>query len=817
MPIGNDEEDLLAPEDEIDVDAIVRPARHAQRLEEQRIEGRAPDAPLPNAHVLEEQRIEGTPPTDDSDLDEASWWEDALAAARAPLPGDRIAAADRTARRIERVGSEAVDHPVDTLLGGLSGMFGGTLDDLVGQGLSHPRQTMYGMEAPISRTGMRVEPPVDPAVTTGAFRGAQAGSQLNAPHAYDAADSAGAALAMAALPEVELAEGTGAVTRAGVRALEGGAVTGAMAAATSDAPDLEGRLEDAAEPALYGTALGGGMSLGGSALRGVARQGERIARDADRARLASVLGERRAPITDTEMQTLVQTLGRGADDPVAAAADAVREAGIVGPMSTVEDIAEAGQRLREERAQPLRAVRQQFEEAGGRVPVDTVPAALEQYAQGLDSDIGRARYAGAPRAEAEQWRSVGSRIAERHPDARAVAEAERELAGAREQLAAVPPPPTLEQARAVIEPRMQQITAAERAAAAAEAESAAARSAETTAPRRRPAVSRAAQREAQAAERAAALAPTELAPGAPGAAPRPTAPAMDFRGAVDEGSPGALVDQRMAASDAVGSAYQRLLEEQRGRPSLSLSQAEQALRDLDRSIPWVAPGGAPIRIPAAVAQGERRAIRDALDDVVAERLGPEVRESFPRDRRRWQAADTMTSLAERRAQRAQMRSPIASAIPMAQTMLQGGAGAAQAVAGGALGRALRAREASMIAAGYDAVRALMRTGRAGEALGSFATTLERAAERGPDAMAAAHYAMMRSDPAYAERVAELAEPTQAGEDESDPLEALFDDGVPAGAGGETEHPTGGPTAPAPTPRPRTTPITAEELNALFDQ
>lgn len=723
----DDEEDLLAEQDPFAEPEI---AAHAM--------------------VLPEEHIEGDP---DRDLDEHSVWDDLQSATtlnpNLDVPFD---AAGRLGRRALRAGGEAIDHPIDAALGAMTGFAMGGLDELHGLTQAHPVLTspIGGPVGTLAAGALEALDPSDEYLSArDDVRDQQAAAREESPHAFDAADTAGSVAGTFAIPEAPIAEGAGWLTRAAVRGLEGAGLTGTQAALASDAPDLGGRLEDAALPALAGGVGGSTLSSLGSAGTAVAR-GARdaaapLSRYADRARIASVLGERRAPITDAEMQTIVQTLGRGSREPEHAAAERIRQSGIVGPLSSVSEVADRARRAEEAATGPLQQVRRQFEETGGRVPVAAVPDALERYARELEGGETTSQFAGAPQEMADRWRRVGT---ERAPETTALTEAERAIAESARQ--PIPSIPRADEIAARPDDFPNDITGIFGHE-------------ELAALRREQAVERGAERGTVPRRGGAARPDGAVAP-APTSTPVPELHSPQTPESVVAARL-ADVQRRQALRDGLHEAQERA-----ATPTRSLAELERALREHRRGVQWVSPTGSAMPLPREIAQREAAVARDALDDVVAAHPGmpSDVRTTFPADRRTYQTARTLRELSERRALRGEMRAdPLAEAARTGAAALAGGGAALPAAAAGAGARMLRGRSASAVATGAELVQRVLQSGRVGE-LGDFARTLQRAADRSPEAFAATHYVLSQTDPAYRERVQQLEQ--REGDDAS-----LFDD------------------------------------------
>jgi len=226
-------------------------------------------------------------------------------------------------------------------------------------------------------------------------------AEARSPGAYTTGEVAGA-LAPLLIPGAQEAEGASLLSRLGTTAGEGAAYMGLTS--EGDTP------EEIATDAALGA--GGGLAARGLA-SGVRAASGRLGRALERtvsepdtvdlARLSSLLGERRAPITSREMQEMIRTLGAGAprDQRIGRAADRVREMGVVGPFSTIGDIlSRVRERLPQAEARTA-AIRQAFTDAGGRVPVEAVPRSLEDAARAIEMDPALAEHAPSLRQQAD--------------------------------------------------------------------------------------------------------------------------------------------------------------------------------------------------------------------------------------------------------------------------------------------------------------------------------------------------------------------------------------------------------------------------------
>jgi len=718
--------------------------------------------PLPaGAQVLPEQRIVGRNP--DADLEENDWLGDLLTSAT-PLVAPPLADMDRSADAASRVGrrasrflSSAAEDPGAALAGAAQGASLGWADELMGLAQANPAAELGRSLS----TGDSFDPISRYREGRDTARSYTADAADRSPYAYGGGEAIGS-VAPLLIPGGAAEEGAGILASTARGAMEGGLYGGAAALGESEATDVPELLGDAGEGVAAGGLVGGSLGAVGGIASRARRAAPRLQREADRARISSVLGERRAPISDTEMQRLISTLGRGERDPVAGAARRIREGGFVGPFSTVEDVAERAQAAADREGARLGEIRATADASpqGGRIRVDAVPDALQRYAQALSRGESTEPFAGAVTDTAERWRRIGMAQA---PELAALRDAEAELARIHRE----PPPqiPRVEEMDSRPDDFVNDITgrfgaeemAAIRARAATPPLGETAASPRRVRPRR----------------------PAEENPSTPERAPDPPqTPPPTFR---SPETPEDIVAARLADARRMSSATQHVLELRAQPPTRARADLERALSQLDTTVPWTNPQGSPVRLPVDVARGQRRTIRDALDREIAPMLPPEVAADFAPARRRWQAADTVSGMAERRASRAQMRSPLASALPAAQAVLQGGSGAVAALAGGGIYRAARAREAAALATGLEMVSGLLQ--RTPERLGPFADVLRNAATRG--ALPVVHQLLMRRDPAYAAMV-EQAIPSEdvpmASEDDFAPADdvpmATEDDFLP---------------------------------------
>lgn len=713
------------------------------------------------------------------------WWEQLTGeddaepetddpAAAAPSPDERdVHLGDLPGWRLADLPSTALGATRDALV---SAAESSGLNDVLARFLSHPDPSTR-----VSRTGMPTEPGVSVS---------QAHALL--PSADEAAErsptasriGAGAGLVLPALipaaPEARAAqtaarEAPAYLPAAGRAVGEGAAYMGI----TSPGETPEEVARDAAAGALVSGGIHAGGHLLGRGARAVGGEFGRVASDADRARVASVLGERRAMLTNADMDELIRTLGHG---DVARAAQRIRDSGVVGTFSTVDDIVQAANRGLTRAEGRTGAVRSAFEAGGHRVPVDTVPRALEQDASRMERDPAQARYADQLRAESGQLRTDLGRVATPGHGPGAISAAEQrlgELLGERE---AIGQPSSVDELlrrlgaaeeqeggllaqgergavgrrRALIERdrashSMLGDTPEERAqmgalAATSPEMPAVAETPQSMARTGRPSASRAVSGEGSPPPR---LPLEDL--------PEPTAEATAARQDVHERLDRAFMDRQHAATD----------------PATSLADAERALEPLrERSQYRMLTDVPAVR---RVARSGLRAGRGAIDDVVESRLPELARGEFQAARGDVQTHRLIRDMAEERAQRAASRSPLASALgPIlggfaggatagTHGALVGGGGVGTAMALGAGYRALRAREASLLAAGAEGVQRLLQSHGA-QALGRWGPQLEAAAARGR--LPLVHEVLLRTDPEYRQALEAMPGPEEPAETEA---------------------------------------------------
>lgn len=220
--------------------------------------------------------------------------------------------------------------------------------------------------------------------------------------------SAAGVVAPMLIPGPQEAEGASLLAQLGRAGAEGAGYMGL----TSEAETPEGVAADMGVGTAGGALVRGGTRALGAAGGAIGRELERQGSRADMARLSSVLGERSAPISSREMQEMIRTLGAGAprEQRVAAAAQRVRDTGVVRPFSTVDDVlSRTRARLPEAEARTA-AIRGDFDASGGRVPVQELPRALEQAASEMERDPALAEHAARVRQQAERSSDVLMRL-----------------------------------------------------------------------------------------------------------------------------------------------------------------------------------------------------------------------------------------------------------------------------------------------------------------------------------------------------------------------------------------------------------------------
>lgn len=371
-----------------------------------------------HAHVLPEEHIEGRVEP------EGSWIDDVSAmVSPVPTPGGfertRSAPGHLVDRAVTTLG-EVADDPL-ALLRGLGESSG--LSTLLDRFAAHP--------SGVSRTTGRPYDAVDFGARREATHADEEAARERSPSAYEAGHSAGYLLPLA-IPggaEEEATTAGGSFLRDILSSAAETAPYGAAdAAARSEAPDLSGVAADALAGGVASGLAGGALGTIPAGSRALTRQAPALRSRADMARLSSVLGERSAPITSREMQEMTRTLGAGAPrgERVSRAAQRVRDAGVVGPLSTVDDIlAAVRERLPAAEARTA-SIRQAFEDSGARVPVQTLPSALERAASEMERDPALAEHAAAVRRQAERSSDVLMRLMD-EGGGTSLSEAERAL------------------------------------------------------------------------------------------------------------------------------------------------------------------------------------------------------------------------------------------------------------------------------------------------------------------------------------------------------------------------------------------------------
>lgn len=298
------------------------------------------------------------------------------------------------------------------------------------------------------------------------LHGRQEEAAARSPRAARLGGALGYAAPMAIAPEAEGAALAPSLARS---AIEGAGLMGLTSeGTTADEVGRDMLVGGTVAPVVHGLARGAGALVD----RAVSPEARRAARRAaDRQRIASVRGEAQGTISHRDFENLIQNLGRGGrgrDEQVARAAQAVRDSRVVGPFSSASEIADrvgAGERRTIERMEGIRA---EADANGASVPADAVPDALTRYADGLDP-LGLGRWADAPRAEADIWRggvTPGAHGAEmrRHPAFGSAVEQER--ARARATMAEImgediPPPVITPAPGPELRPEMQRFDPAE--------------------------------------------------------------------------------------------------------------------------------------------------------------------------------------------------------------------------------------------------------------------------------------------------------------------------------------------------------------------
>lgn len=373
-----------------------------------------------HAQLLPEQRIYGSARSasgKDSDLDEHSLGGDILSGLGEYLSAGGAPSAmhapaiERLSRRAGRVAREFSQDPGDAATAAASGATFGGLDDILASGAEHP---LLPLE--VSSGGLLSGLNDWVAEATG---GAQQGRDMRAavadaqreasdrsPHLYPTAETVGTLLGAAAIPSAAVAPEASLVTRAGIRAAEGAGVMGAAGALSAEPGHrLEGALAEAPTGAAFG--------VGGSMLE----QGARSAAGALRGRAARRVAEARVPDRyfgaaggeRSLSPARLREFGTTPDERRATYALVEPELPL-GPLDTPYTIRDRARAAADASYARSQSTRQDFDEAGGLIPIDELTTPLRQHADELTLDPTMDRI-----GLAEHTRSVADSFA-RHPD-----------------------------------------------------------------------------------------------------------------------------------------------------------------------------------------------------------------------------------------------------------------------------------------------------------------------------------------------------------------------------------------------------------------
>ena len=324
-----------------------------------------------HAQLLDPVDIHGTPEGQDADLDSHSAIADALLSF---TPGAQFidpSSGDRVRRRVERIWREAIANPADAVLGAAQGATMGHLDDVLALGAEHPLWLASG--GLLSGLDQWLADPEVGQEIRGAVGDASDLASDRSPHAYGTGDEAGATLASFALPEVPLAEGTGALVRAGVRGLEGAGLLGGLEFADAEG-DIPERLEQAAPSALAGFGMGVGGSVVSSALGAGGRAVRRRGEAAPEAYLAAVRGE--GSLAPSRMRDF----GDLGSPERARAYETLRTEVPIRPWDTPRSLHERSSDAYEQSYARSQGIRDDFEQAGGLIPYNGVAAEMNGVA-----------------------------------------------------------------------------------------------------------------------------------------------------------------------------------------------------------------------------------------------------------------------------------------------------------------------------------------------------------------------------------------------------------------------------------------------------
>jgi hypothetical protein len=218
-----------------------------------------------------------------------------------------------------------------------------------------------------------------------------------------------------------------------------------------------------------------------------------------------------------------------------------------------------------------------------------------------------------------------------------------------------------------------------------------------------------------------------------------------------------------------------------------IHSGESIYRGLADQTQWVDPVRGAVPLPTEVRRGSASRLRRMLDEHVASQLGRERVEPFRQGRLDYQTALTAEEMAEDALNRGTRNRSGGLLTQLAQQRGQLAGASVGAALGGAPGAAVggmagdvaaragtsfyRSREGALRATRAEFVRDLIARGAASD-LGPIGTVLQRILQtRGPVAFEAYLSTLDRTDPATSERITQLSDEAQSGED-SDAVDLL---------------------------------------------
>lgn len=215
-------------------------------------------------------------------------------------------------------------------------------------------------------------------------------------------------------------------------------------------------------------------------------------------------------------------------------------------------------------------------------------------------------------------------------------------------------------------------------------------------------------------------------------------------------------------ADTVRARIPRVSEAMGGAESVPYSRAMEELEGIGSEANWTNRAGVEVRPSTEARRGLYGAVREAMDDFARPTLGDDGLEAYRRSRHDYataRAAREAADAASTRTARNRGMSPTDYAVALgAGSAGYAGAGATGGLTAAATGlgmsaahRAARLREPTLRATGAEAVRALLES-RGARALGEYGPAMMSALERGGEAFAGRHAALMRTDPEYATAV-----------------------------------------------------------------